>query len=137
MNRKKEIIIWVVGCVVLFVVVAGGVVLALDYYHNSRNDNVNNETSPPSSSEVEVVPPPPVDEKAEALNVQAQNDVKQQKYDDAIKKYGEAKAIYDTAGDAMHTMDLQMQIDLATQQKEVQEKIKNENSGGALAPTGK
>ncbi len=133
-KSTQKIVIWIiVGLVGFFAVMALVVgLLTLLNSGDKKEDTSNTQTI----SEVEEVPQPPIDPKAEALKTEANSALAAQKFDEATAKYEEAKAIYDSKNDEMHSSDLQVQIDLAKQTKESYEKTMAPTKKPTLLQTG-
>lgn len=131
---KKKLLVWIAGSVLLFLALTALTVLilvAVDAPRPTKANPVNNDTGKVQ----EVVPT--TDAKAEELKTDAQKALSAQKFDEAREKYQQAKTIYEAADNQVYVSDIDMQLDLVEQQKQVQEKLNSQTSdkGGQLAPS--
>jgi len=136
MNDKKKVTLWISVGAAAVVVSTLLVMLALVFRHDPGP--TPNDTSNDSAQSVEPVIPLE-NEKAEALKTEAQEALRAQKFDEARKKYKEAKAMYEADDNQVYASDIDMQLDLIDRQEEVNKKIKEGNGGAKppLAPTSK
>lgn len=131
---KKKIIIWIGASVVGFVGIAALVMLILTLANST--EPAASEAPGNSTGKVEPVVPA-TDEKAEALKTEAQKALSAQDFDGATKKYEEAKSIYEADNNEVYVSDIDMQLDLVAQQKEVYEKLNSSGKNPQLSPTNK